>query len=84
LARQIGELMDNHGGLCGADRCGYRSRVEDIEHGGHHPCPGKLGCGRARARRAGDLVPGTKQKRHQTPADGAGGARKEYSHRESA
>ena len=80
LARQIGELMDDDGGLCGADRRHQRRRVENVEHGGHHPCPRKLGCGRGRARRAGDLVPGAKQKRHQTPADGAGRAREEYSH----
>src|SRR6516225_2940671 len=80
LARQIGELMDDDSGLCGADRRHQRRRVENVEHGGHHPCPRKLARGRGRARRAGDLVPGAKQKRHQTPADSAGGAREEYSH----
>src|SRR5262249_8134723 len=80
LARQIGELMDDHRGLCGADRRHQRWRVEDIEHGGDHPRPRELACGRGRARRAGALVPGAKQKRHQPPADGASGTREEYSH----
>src|SRR5262249_58563066 len=60
---------------------GDRLRVENIEHGGHHPCPRKLACGLGRARRAGDVVPGAQEKRNQPPADGAAGAREKYSHR---
>ena len=81
LARQIGELMDDDAGLGGADRRGDRLRVENIEHGRDHPCPRKLACGLGRARRAGDVVPGAQEKRHQPSADGAAGAREEYSHR---
>jgi hypothetical protein len=72
--------MDEDVGLCGAHRRGYRLRVENIEHGGHHPCPRKLACSIGRARRAGDVMPGAQKERHQPPADGAGGAREEYSH----
>src|SRR5262249_48089826 len=59
----------------------HRERVENIEHGWPPPCPRKLACGRGRARRARDLVSRAQEQRHQPPADGAAGAREEYSHR---
>src|SRR5262249_23720625 len=46
----------------------------------HHAGTLELVCLFRRPRGAGDLVPGLQKKRHEASADGAGGAREEYSH----
>src|SRR5207342_1821116 len=80
LAWKIGELMDDDRRLRGADRSGQRRRVENVDHGRHNPCPLQHHCRLRMTRRAGDLLLGVQQERHQSAADGARRARKEYSH----
>jgi hypothetical protein len=68
---QVGQLVDDHIGLCGRDRGGQRLRVEHIDHSGGraraHDVGGLLG----RASGAGDLLPGADQKPHQRTSDHA-------------
>ena len=52
-------------------RGGEYGRVENVDDGGHHPCPLEHLCCLGIAGRTGYMMPGAEQEGHQPPANGA-------------